>query len=682
MQLSSRGKTALVLGVVLYLFPLTAWAHNEIPPRGSTRSLTVPHTAQAPLIDGRLNEEVWQSAAVADRFWRWKEQSWPTEQTEVLVLADERNLYFGFRVYDKQPDAIRAVQTRRDTDLDLDDHVAVILDPYHNHRQISTYAVNVLGTQSDAIAGGRARKIEWKGDWKAATTRTEYGWSVEIAIPFSILNLQEKTSILGVDFIRYHHRGTEWSRWADLTVQNKPEEMGHLRLTGSRMTDTKQPWTLMPYVLLGRNIADKKGRTRSFLGTGGVDIRYEPRQNVTGVFTFNPDFSQVETQVTDINFSYTEKFRVDPRPFFQEGSAYFGRDRDSVYFYSNRVPDFDYGAKLFAQLGSSQIGGLVTEAPQNRWDMAFFLTQELDATNSASVMFVGTDRHNLKNQLTVAQLFGRQPSGFTYALDFALSRAQKQKGDGEHVRTLVGWEWSRVSISTVADYYSVNFFPANGLLAEDLPGTWGVKNAVDYYQSIAQGPLRTISGYLVWSGRNTTEGLTQTQRWKGGGSIELRQQVQFTLSYSNGFYRPVGEEPGQWSDTLNHDHYWTAGLDFNTRNSRLRYGVQYSWGSLGGGAYSYLAPKLILRPTDRTFLKLTFERLYSFGNFTQTVISGGWDITSQDGIAMRYIFSDGDPYFRFAYNRQVRKGIDIFAVYDKEPDSPTRFSLKLVFSFS
>ena len=134
------------------------------------------------------------------------------------MLADAENLYFGFRVDDHHPGAISALQTRRDAKLDQDDHVEVELDPYHNHRQTSSYAVNAQGTQSDAIAGGRARKIEWKGDWQAAAARSPEGWTAEMAIPFAILNYQPGAHVFGINFLRYHSRTQEWSRWADITI--------------------------------------------------------------------------------------------------------------------------------------------------------------------------------------------------------------------------------------------------------------------------------------------------------------------------------------------------------------------------------------------------------------------------------------------------------------------------------
>jgi hypothetical protein len=678
MNLCSWGQAARAVVIMLYLLPVLARA-QEPPPPGHTRTLVVPKSDEPPVIDGKLDEQVWKKAAVADRFWISEQERWPTEKTEVLILADKENLYFGFRAYDSQPAFIEALQTRRDAGLGLDDQVVVELDPYHNHRHISSYSVNATGTQSDAIAGGRARKIEWKGDWKAAAARTEYGWSAEIAIPYAILNYRQKDNIFGVNFVRYHHRTDEWSRWADLTPQNKPEEMGHLTELELPEASKRDPWTFMPYVLAGRKVPDKEGKIHGFLGTAGIDMRYEPRQNITGVFSLNPDFSQIEKQITDINFSYTEKFRPDPRPFLQEGSAYFGSD--NKFFYSNRVPDLDYGGKFFAQLGRFQLGGLVAEAPNSRWDIVFRLARELDATNFANMMIVGTERRDLKNQLLVGHFEGRQPYGLNYSLDSALSNTQEEKGDGGHVRASVGWRWDRMWIGTTLDHYSVNFLPANGLIKRDLHGTRGVSLNSGYYRDFAEGPIRIVSGDIGWTGRNTTDGLDQARMWYGGGSIELRQQVRMGLYYNHGTYRPVGEERGEWSDEVNDDSYWTTSLDFNTRSTSFGYGMSYSRGSLGGEDYRYLAPYLWMKPTRRTFIRVTTERLHSSGSSDQTIVTAGWDITKHDGIVMRYISANGDDYFRLAYSRQVRKGIDIFAVYDKEPANPAKISAKIVFFF-
>jgi len=635
----------------------------------------VPVAAVAPKIDGVLDDEAWNGAAVADRFWISEQERWPTEKTEVLISADREHLYFAFRAFDDRPDQIESLQTRRDAGLGLDDQVSVELDPYLSHREVSSYSVNAAGTQSDAIAGGRARQQTWKGEWRGAASRTPYGWSAEIAIPFSILNYEEGSTTFGVNFVRYHHRTAEWSRWADVTVRNLPEEMGRLTGVKPEGSTRTRTWTFMPYVLVGKNVPNKEGVVKSTLATGGADIRYEPRQNLTGVLSLNPDFSQVESAVTDINFNYNEKFRSDNRPFFQEGAAYSGRT--PRYFYSNRVPDFDYGAKLFSRAGGYQLGALATRAPDQRTDFAVRLQREFDASHSLTAMAVGTDQPALRNILYVASGQGREASGLNYGFDGALTRTQGQPGDGSFAQGMLGWQQDFWSVGITANRYSTEYSPANALLAGDLPDTRGVNSYATVYRDFGTGPVREVTGSLVWDGRDTGDGRLQRSYFYAGGSVELRQQVKFSLSGTGGQYRPVGSAPGLWSDTVNHDRYWTLGVDMNTRNSHFAYGASYSSGFLDGTDYRYGYVYAWVRPTATTFINVTAERLRQFGESDQIIVNGGWDVTPRHGLYGRYIWNEGSQY-RLAYTFHVTERVDFFAVLDALPGQDTQVSAKIL----
>ncbi len=646
------------------------------PPLGRSRILQVPQTAIRPVLDGALDDAAWKNAARADGFWISEQQRWPSEQTEVLVIADREFLYFGFRIFDSRPQAIQALQTRRGAGLGLDDQVVVELDPYLSHREISSYSVNADGVQNDAIAGGRARQLAWKGDWQAAAVRTAYGWSAEIAIPFGILNFEQGATSFGVNFLRYHHRTTEWSRWADVTVRALPEEMG--RLVGLQMpgTATSQPWTLMPYLLAGRNTPDKQGRVRDTLVNAGAELRYQPRPNLTGVLSLNPDFSQVESAITNVNFNYNEKFRADPRPFFQEGAAYFGEQRG--YFYSTRIPDFDYGAKLFTRASGYQVGALATRGPSQRTDYAVRAEREFDAAHSLSGMLVGTERPGLRNTLLAVRGQGRETSGLNYALDAAMTRTQGRPGDGSRVAGSLGWNRDFWSFGMGANRYSIDYRPLDALLDGDLPDTRGVNGYASYYRDLDAGPVRVIQADATLSARETGDGRLQRRSFYAGGSVEFRAQIRAGLWYARGPYRPVGAAPGAWSDTVNNDRYWTASLDFNTRSSSLGYGASASSGTLGGGDYDYLSVYAWVRPSATTFVNASSERLSSFGRFSQTVISAGWDISSRDGVVARYVKADNGNAYRLAYSRNLRKDMDFFVVYDHAPEQAARLSAKIV----
>jgi hypothetical protein len=632
-------------------------------------------------MDGKLDDPAWKDAARATDFYISEYQRAPQEQTEVWVLADDTALYFAFTCSDSQPEKIHAEQLKRDGDLYLDDHVTIELDPYHNHRQVSEFSVNARGTQSDAMAGGRARKIEWKGDWQAAGQRTSAGWTAEIAIPFAILNYQPSAHTFGVNFVRFHHRTQEQSRWADVTPQFLPEESGHLSgLTPPKVSPARK-LTLMQYAAGGRNMFNKRGDVRDSLMTTGFDLRYDIAHNLSSVLSLNPDFSQVEDDVFSLAFAYNEKFRRDHRPFFQEGSAFFG---NRAYFHSGRVPDFDVGLKSFSKVGAYQIGLLGTQAPEGRRDYAARVLREFGATMNAAVMVVGSERPDFDNRLIAFQVGGRFKRRLNFNADVATTSTRGREGDGTHTNFSVGYETPYTQAGVWWDRTDAGFFPADGFIAADALGTRGNAAYWSYYREYAQGPFRSLDAHVNYNQRDTLTGLLQNRSLSVYVGGETRSNIEFSLGMSGGPYRSRGENPGEWSSQLNHDRLYTASVYFDTRSDRRGYGLNYAWGSLGGGKYSDLTPDIWWKPTRRTHVSYSHERTESFGVSRQSILSLSWEMSAEQAVSLRQVQTsgeDGGQSYRLAYRRQVRKGMDIFAVLNTDPFSPNRFTVKVVRTF-
>jgi len=714
-ELSDRGaeeKTIIAKVITSTEDVLKEEAEEEVFPkpgehiRGSMRFLQVPFVESSPgnieqipikdmppaliAVDGLLDDVLWRKAVLSGDFWVSLENKPPTDQTEVLVARDSNYLYFAFRLHDSKPEEIQATKTVRDTGFGYDDSITIELDTFFNRRDISQFSLNPLGTQTDDIADGRSTKIEWKGDWFGAAVRSDEGWTAEFAIPFAILNYQQKNTVFGVNFKRYHSRTKEYSLWADVTPQNLPEEMGQLQglELPSAATSDRKSWTFMPFVLAGKNIPDKEGEIKDSLFTGGIDIRYQPRPDLTGIVSLNPDFSQVETAVTNISFSYSEKSVGDNRPFFVEGGGYFGDDEE--YFYSNRVADFDFGGKSFGRTGNSKFGILATSAPDDRYDGAARLLYELNDTHSAAVILTATSQSTFNNALAVAQFEGRQTSGLEYSLDAAMTdtRDVDEPGliedKGGHYNGMLGWKEDYWYVRTNADKYDVEFFPALGLLDEDLPGTRAGSLTAGYYREQSEYFWRVIDSYAGFKYRETEDGQLQNRKWFTGGSVEFKNEIRASIYLEEGPYRPVTDVRGVFEDYTYQDRYYSSALDFNTRSSVYSYGIQYDWGNLGGGDYNYLSAYAWVRPISEIYLSLSYEQTDSYGIYRQTIFTGSWEITPEDSLGARYIFyksDDGtDDYFRVTYGRKARKGLDIFVVYDKDPYSDEQYSLKLVYT--
>ena len=100
-------------------------------------------------IDGRLNEPVWQTAAWNRGFRQLEpEEGQPaSESTLVAILYDEAAVYVGFRCFDRDPDQIAPLLTRRDR-WSESDQVSVRFDSHHDHATAYYFNINTAGAVS------------------------------------------------------------------------------------------------------------------------------------------------------------------------------------------------------------------------------------------------------------------------------------------------------------------------------------------------------------------------------------------------------------------------------------------------------------------------------------------------------------------------------------------------------
>ena len=104
-----------------------------------------------PVIDGKLDDEVWKTAAVFKDFIQFRPVDLvpPSQPTEVRIGYDSRFLYIGFRAFD-EPGKVRATVAKRDAVFD-DDWVGIWLDTFNDGRRAYELIFNPLGVQADAI---------------------------------------------------------------------------------------------------------------------------------------------------------------------------------------------------------------------------------------------------------------------------------------------------------------------------------------------------------------------------------------------------------------------------------------------------------------------------------------------------------------------------------------------------
>ena len=339
----------------MMLTPALALAQG-VKPRPSVRALKITAN-EAPLLDGRLDEPVWQRAPVAGDF-RQKEpdEGQPaTEPTEVRILYSEEALYFGVFCYDSDPESILATEYRRDDLLLNDDTFAVMLDTFHDHRNGFVFRTNSLGTKFDAVITDEERNLnlEWDEKWQTAAGSNEKGWVVEIQIPWATLRSQsQEVQTWGIDFERNIRRKAEETYWSSYDLDYEfwhVSQYGHLEDLEEVRGGLKL--RVKPYGVGGFNQSRAGGDTgplefQEELDGGLENVKVSITPSITADFTINPDFAQAEVDESVFNLTRFDLFFPEKREFFleQAGTFDFGArgadifsEPDMLVFFSRRI---------------------------------------------------------------------------------------------------------------------------------------------------------------------------------------------------------------------------------------------------------------------------------------------------------------------------------------------------------
>ncbi len=369
-----RRTTGILLSILL---PLALIAG------GNEKRAVATRTTEAPQIDGRLGDAVWSAATPVTDFLQSEplEGQPPTQPTSVRILYDDDAIYFGFMMYDSNPEKIGQRLARRDEEIDAD-WISVRIDSYHDHQTAYEFTLSAAGVKIDILQynDGNEEDPSWDVVWEARTAITDSGWSAEMRIPFSVLRFPPvERQEWGLQFIRNIERKRERQMWALILKRESGvvSRFGHLE--GIEGISPRTSIEVLPYVVgSSRSLATPIGMQKSpeYSANAGLDLKFKPTSEWTIDATINPDFGQVEADPAVLNLSTFETFYPERRPFFVEGSQIlrfttFGSGFGPGLYYSRRIGralavDAPEGGYVLEQprfstiLGAAKVSGKMT----------------------------------------------------------------------------------------------------------------------------------------------------------------------------------------------------------------------------------------------------------------------------------------------------------------------------------
>ncbi len=330
------------------------------------------------VIDGNLDEPQWKEAALLTGF----SQFTPVDglaagdSTEVLIWYSANALHIGVRAFDASG-AVNATLATRDRIFN-DDNIQMYLSTFNDGRQAMFFAVNPLGIQGDGAlnesggvncgmtgCGSNTRQspdLSQDFVWDSKGHVTPTGYEVEIRIPFKSIRFQSaKTQTWGINFLRkVQHSGQEqtWTM-TKLAASSFLAQSG--KLEGLTDLSAGHVLDIVPTItsrLTGAPSTPGAGFDYS-LGNPqfGGDLRYGITPNLTLRATAHPDFSQVESDVTQFAFDPRQAVRYpERRPFFLDGVEQF--DAPFGLIYTRRIVQPVFASKLTGKIGNNQVGFL------------------------------------------------------------------------------------------------------------------------------------------------------------------------------------------------------------------------------------------------------------------------------------------------------------------------------------
>ncbi len=346
-------------------------------PAEKNHPITIPKTAAAIVVDGKIDEEAWKNAAVFKDFYQTGPgyNTAPSRPTEVYMMYDEHNLYVAFKCWDEK-DKIRATIAKRDNVFG-EDNVRMWLDTYDDKRRAYVLGFNPLGIQQDGIfTEGQGADFSVDIVMESKGVIEDWGWSVEVKIPFKSLRYTAgKGKMWGFSVARNIDRfNDEFDEWLPDDRDVSGFLIKHGRIKGLDEVKYERTLEVVPSVTLGETgerVSSNQFSAGRFVNHPikkqiGVNLKYTLSPSVTLDAAINPDFAEIEADapVVTANQRFPIYFQ-EKRPFFLEGKDIF--DTPLQVFYSRNIVDPDAAVKLTGKIGKTSFGilGASDNAPGN-----------------------------------------------------------------------------------------------------------------------------------------------------------------------------------------------------------------------------------------------------------------------------------------------------------------------------
>ncbi|MDE0013542.1 MAG: DUF4252 domain-containing protein [Candidatus Poribacteria bacterium] len=210
------------------------------------RELLAVKIENPPTIDGILDDACWKIAPEANNFTEVSNGNPVEDDSAVKLIYTNEAIYVAWYLKDSDPNKIVARQTLDHVRFGrtTEDWVSFSIDPFHTHRfsNRTFFQANPLGKKYVRSPKREAKSMKWMDQWNVAASINAYGWTVEMEIPWEMLDYPDTTEPIrmGINFDRGQVRTGIRSWWSNIGVEESYEKDGHwLHVLPPKLSDSQ-----------------------------------------------------------------------------------------------------------------------------------------------------------------------------------------------------------------------------------------------------------------------------------------------------------------------------------------------------------------------------------------------------------------------------------------------------------
>lgn len=334
-------------------------------------SYNIPLVKDKIIIDGSISDSAWEKAEkinIGNVVSPYENTKSPVTTT-AYISEDGENLYLAVVAQDPDVEKLKGPLRKLDKGY-FDDTVGIRIDPFNSSKISYNFYLSAGNSKIDTMTND-AQRVEndsWNAFWEGEVSVNSNGYIAEFKIPLSSITFDDNKDIQewGIELYRHYPRDRSYKISSVIYDFNKDCKVCQSdTFTGLSGSKSGKNLVLTPSVVVvyDQNKRDADDWDNEFSTEKSLDLKWGVSSNTLLNATYNPDFSTVPTDVSQMTINKTFSIYYEElRSFFTDNISYFSSPTELIY--TRNISDPNYAAKITSTIGDNMIGAFIANDEQ------------------------------------------------------------------------------------------------------------------------------------------------------------------------------------------------------------------------------------------------------------------------------------------------------------------------------